>query len=235
MISTMQPIFLLALVGCSDDPVGDSGLSQTDDTGSTAEPFEPVVFLVEETWAASDGADLAAFAWADGAVEDSTVTFTFLTEDWFLAQEPAEACSWVGVTTVLAKDTRDQETLWAGFEIGLELVETDCVGFDPTEQLESAPMWTGYGPLEELEGLAKPWFEDHGEDWADWQPHAFAQSLALWIDDATKVVKTSVVLGYALEDGLLGDDPSPLTIDDGLPAGALHGLGMLVFEIEKLP
>ena len=78
---------------------------------------------------------------------------------------------------------------------------------------------------------------DHGENWEDWEDYTFAQSFALQINDSSKVVKTGLVLAYALEDGVLQDagGVSPLPVDDELPTGALHGLGIQAFEVEKLP
>ncbi len=246
------PLLLLGGVlvfgaGCGGSPEdsGDTASGDSGDSGETASFFEPVVFLFEESWAASDGSTLEAFSWSDGSVDGPTISITFLTEEWFVNNDPSESCTWQGTTTVLEESLRDQDTLWAGFELSLELLETDCTGFqedtweggDPTARLHTAEMWTGYGPLEEFEALARPWFVDHGENWEDWEDYTFAQSFALQINDSSKVVKTGLVLAYALEDGVLQDagGVSPLPVDDELPTGALHGLGIQAFEVEKLP
>jgi len=242
----MTTSLLPVLVACTGTTTGDSGTEPVDsaDTGTVVAPwfFDPVVFVIEETWAATDGTDLTDFSLADGTLRPASLTLTFLTEAWFTAGDPAEQCTWVGTPTVTGLDDRGDDSIWTGFELSVALDETDCADWDrdtwtdgvPTTALESAAWWTGYGPLEELQNLVRVQYQDHGLEWNDWLPHVFAQSFELTLDDQATVVKTGPVLAYGLDDGVLDED-TLLTTDVALPLGVLHGTALFAFELEKLP
>ncbi len=242
----MSPLVLALWLGCTGSTAADSGSTTSDsgDTGPTTDTpvwWTPVVFLVEETWAATDGSELSAFEHADGSAQPPAITLTFLTEEWFREADDDELCRWSGETTVVGTDDRGDDTLWVGFDLSLAALESDCAGWDPdrweggepTAALEAASWWTGFGPLQELENVLRVNYQDAGLDWNDWRDKLFAQSFALTLGGESEVTKTGQVLGYALDDGVLTSEA--LATADEVPEGALHGTGLFAYEVEKLP
>jgi len=237
------PVLGLLALGCTGGP-GDTGYWPEDDTGDSGEYFTPGAFFVE-TYAAYDGERLDEFILDpnDPASALPPVMMLTLAEDRYFTSggNDSYTCSWFGVMNVEGLDSLDDPSLWAGYAISLDFLETDCTNMDPwvwgertpTSMLESAFLGIGYRPMSPgFESVIKAQVDDSGLRWAqDWEPFVFTMVMGLWDEDSGKLIGSEVDYAFsyemsqgALSYGLSGDPiPQRLSDSTGLPEGLIAG------------
>ena len=178
--------------------------------------------------------------------------FVFADNRYFSTWNEDYACEWVGQITVEGVDTMNDPSLWLGYAISLQMLETDCYDMDPwvwgeptpTTMMEQGFFGLGYGPSSAaMKDSLQDLIELSGDDWAtNWAPYIFSMYVGLW-DDATSQLaahEVAFTMSYKMEDGALtstlDEEPEPVPLSDGgqPPHGLLIGYSWFDLEPSAL-
>ncbi len=196
---------------------------------------EAIYFSYTELWMAWDGAEIGAFSLQDGTPMPPMLSVELFTDGWLPQRDPSARCVWTGLIGSADPDPRG---LWGGFWLTMSTLDSSCQDCAGVEEALTAPRWIGLGPLEgsQIEVVGEV-FADNGADWKEWRP----ATASLWAEipqrEGTLDVQAGYALAYPLTDGVMAegaDGYAPMVLQDDLPVGAIHALGMYSFPAEPL-
>ena len=251
------PTLAVMVLGCSGIRGGDSGWWYEDPDNPRrggSEYFDPDFFLVH-TYAAYEDDLLHDFAMESGNPASSlppVMMFLFAENRFFATGNEDYACEWIGQMNVEGVDLMDDDHLWLGYAISLDLLETNCYEMDPyvwgestpTTMLERAFLGIGYGPMSsQFANVIRPLVAETDSEWeSEWSPYVFSMYLGLWEDESGGLVSTELnyAFSYEMEDGALTYDQNeefvPLRLGENghPPEGLLTGYAFYDLEPEQL-
>ncbi len=263
----MWPV-LLALFACSPSTEGESG-GLGSDSGETADGGASdggasdggasdgglvlAGVLVADIELAFDGGELRVWRVGNGGDEQTPmVDFYVFDNGWVTGDPEGRVCHWVGAMQEQGAATRAAGDAWASWDVGLQLLDTDCTDLviddrdDPTgqETLESLTLSLGVGPLHDsdaaelqaaYEGAGLVWTDDLASSASSItiepvtsqpntgaEPHLRAWGL-LYEMDASDVV--------AVDDE---GDPALTTASGGVQRGMVRGQGLMMLTLSEL-
>lgn len=228
----MRILWFSSLAACTPG-TSDSGSAADTATATLTPPGSPGTYLsISELWLAWDGTTLGGFALEDGTEVVPQLTVEFFTDDWMPAQDPSERCAWTGR---IDSTTIDSGELWAGFTVIMSTISSDCSDWPGVEAAMTAPRWIGLGSLGSPHSHAvREYFGQNGAEWSQWQD----QIASFWAEvPGGARAEVGYALVYPLDDGVLVTEDgihSPLRLDDSMPYGAVHALGMYSFSADAM-
>lgn len=184
-----------------------------------------------------DGEDLVSHYY-EGTEYPAYFEFTFAEEEYFDGYDDRYTCSWWGSPSPNGlSDLSLGDNIWVGWDMSLQVIDTDCTSFDPelwgdetpTSVIESMDFGYGFGPTsDDFKGeIVDNW----GVDWTtDWEPYVFSGFVAWWSDkdDALFGSETNYSWNFQVDDAWelvteTGDDGYDYLVYEPAPTEAPRG------------